>query len=98
MAGQKIANAPLGSFLVKTIYTDIGEAVQEISTAPVLSIRVDDTGTYQYFGWASVGADESEGQWRVARWTVANVNKLLWADGNTLFDNSWTNRATLNYS
>lgn len=96
--GQKIANAPLGSFQVKTIYDSLGNAIQEASIASVLTIRVDEGTTYNYYGWAQPGDLEASLVWRIARWTIANPNALLWADGDTLFNNSWSNRASLTYS
>lgn len=98
MSGQKVANNPLGSYTVKVIRTDSGEEVQEASIGAVLSIRVDAGVTYEYYGWALPGIAESAAEWRIARWTVANVSGLLWADGNTDFDNVWADRASLTYT
>lgn len=97
MAGQKIANAPLGSFSVKTIYDNLSNAIQEVSTASVLTVRVDEQTTYNYYGWALPAVQDATAGWRIARWTNANPNALLWADGNTSFDNSWTLRDSLIY-
>lgn len=96
--GQKIANAPLGSFSVKTIFDDGGQAIQEASIGALLSIRVDTGVTYAYYGWALPGTATSAASWRIARWTIANVQELLWADGDTDFDNIWDNRASLSYT
>ena len=95
--GQKIANAPLGSFQVKTIFDDMGNAIQEASIASILTIRVDEGTTYNYYGWAQPGTSNSDPEWRIARWTVANPNALMWADGDTYFDNIWNNRLALIY-
>jgi hypothetical protein len=58
------------------------------------SVRVDDAGTYQYFGWALPGSSESAAVWKISRFTVANPSAMLWADGDTAYDNVWANRAT----
>lgn len=96
--GQKIANAPLGSFSVKTTYTDTGEAVQEISTTALLSTRIDEGATYMYLGYAQPGTSEAASEWRISRFTLDNVSGMQWADGDTSFDNVWNDRASLIYS
>lgn len=62
------------------------------------SIRIDDTGTYQYFGYAPLASLEGDAVWKISRLTSANPQALLWADGNADYDNVWTNRASLSYS
>lgn len=62
------------------------------------SVRIDDTGTYQYFGNATIGSAEGDAVWKISRLTSANPQALLWADGNANYDNVWTNRASLTYS
>jgi hypothetical protein len=62
------------------------------------SIRIDNTGTYQYFGYAPIASDESGSVWKISRLTSANPQALLWADGNSNYDNVWANRASLSYS
>lgn len=96
--GQKIANAPLGSFSVKTIFDGSSQAIQEISTANLLSTRIDEGATYMYLGYALPGADESDPVWRIARYTLANVSGMMWCDGDTEFDNIWSDRSSLVYS
>lgn len=99
MSGQKVSNNPLGSYTVKVIRTDTGEEIQEASIASLLSIRVDEAGpNFYYYAWALPGTSESVAEWRISRWTVASPQKLLWADGDTDFDNVWADRASLSYS
>ena len=95
---QKVANGVLGSYPVKVIRTDEGNDIQEASIGAILSIRVDAGATYEYYGFALPGTAESAATWRISRWTVANVSGLMWADGNTDFDNVWADRASLIYS
>lgn len=96
--GQKIANAPLGSFQVRTIYDALGNAIQEVSTTSLLSTRIDEGATYMYLGYAAPGSLESAGVWRVSRFTLANVSGMQWADGDINFDNVWNDRTSLIYS
>jgi hypothetical protein len=62
------------------------------------AVRVDDATTYQYFGFAAAGSSESDAVWKISRWTVANPQAMMWADGNTAYDNIWTDRASLTYT
>jgi hypothetical protein len=74
-----------------------GGSISTGASAPE-SIRIDDTGTYQYFGYAPIASDEAGGVWKISRLTSANPQALLWADGNSNYDNVWANRASLSYS
>lgn len=64
------------------------------------SERIYFEGDYIYKAWADAGASESDSVWRILRIYInpvgGNVDKK-WADGDTLFDNSFTNRASLTY-
>lgn len=61
------------------------------------SSRVDEQATYTYVGEAIPGTPETSPRWRITRITNADAT-ALWADGNALSDNVWTNRASLSYS
>lgn len=62
------------------------------------SVRIDDTGTYQYFGYAPMASADASAVWKISRLTSANPQSLLWADGDAAYDNIWSNRASLSYS
>ena len=62
------------------------------------TVRIDDTGTYQYFGKAPIATAGSTAAWQISRLTVANPQSLLWADGDSDYDNVWDNHASLSYS
>ena len=62
------------------------------------TIRIDDTGTYQYFGYAPMASEESGALWKISRLTIANPQALVWADGDSNYDNVWANRASLTYA
>jgi hypothetical protein len=68
------------------------------SAAAPESIRIDDAGTYQYFGYATIASDEAAAVWKISRLTSANPQALMWADGNADYDNVWDDHATLSYS
>ncbi len=52
-----------------------------------------------YKGEAEAGTSVSAPAWRIRKITIVNDDiSETWADGNTNFDNVWTNRATLSYS
>lgn len=40
----------------------------------------------------------SDAEWQIYRINISTPNDRLYADGNKLFDNVWTNRETLTYS
>lgn len=62
------------------------------------SIRIDNTGVYQYFGYAPMASAEADAVWKISRLAAANPQSLLWADGNADYDNAWSNRASLSFS
>ena len=52
-----------------------------------------------YIGVAKTGTLTSGALWRIKKiLTSGYVTTILWADGNTFFDNVWDNRASLSYS
>lgn len=81
-------------------------AVRTVDGAAQLITRIDEdsvtAGTF-YVGKAVSGASESGSVWAVKRIIVQdNAGKLGvhidWADGNTDFDNDYSNREALTYS
>lgn len=62
------------------------------------SLRLDESGAITYVGLASPGAATSAAVWQIKRVDETAGVTILWADGNTLFDNVWNNRASLSYS
>jgi parallel beta-helix repeat protein len=61
------------------------------------ALRYDEGATYTYIGEANPGEVTSAASWRVKRLTNAD-NTIVWADGDSDFDNIWDNRASLSYS
>lgn len=63
------------------------------------SLRVDDvSSTLTYIGEAPFASSESDPVWRIKKLeTTGTILKILWADGNSNFDNIWIDRTTLTY-
>lgn len=60
------------------------------------TVRTSSTGTYTYTGLAYPGTATSAASWLIMRETDAD-GTLLYADGNTNYDNVWTSVSALNY-
>lgn len=77
-----------------TVKRDIEELKREFA------IVVDDTTTASvtYVGKARPGSVTSSAVWQVKKIDQTSGVVITWADGNTLFDNIWDNRASLSYS
>lgn len=70
-------------------------------TDMVYTTRVDFVGEdIIYRAEADPGTLDSESFWRIKRITISNDGDMIeeWADGDASFNNSWTDRLTLNYS
>jgi hypothetical protein len=73
----------------------VGEGFAKTQDVPE-SMRIDDTGTYIYIGYAIPGSLTADNCWRLCRYD--NYGNRLWADGDALYNNVWDNRASLSYS
>lgn len=70
-----------------------------VASAIYATIVDEPSSTVTYVGNAETGSSESDLVWQIKKITVTGtVTKIEWADGNSNFDNSWTNRASLTYS
>ena len=64
-----------------------------------LAVRLDDaSATVSYVGEAAAGSAESAAAWRVKRIDESAGTSILWADGDTNFDNVWDDRTSLTYT
>lgn len=62
------------------------------------ALRIDDTGPVIYIGEAATKGNEGAAMWRIRQLsTSGTVFVIKWADGDELYDNIWTDRATLTY-
>lgn len=65
------------------------------------AIQIDDKSTNKvaYFGYAVVGSLTSAAVWKMFKTTdSATGTTLLYADGNSDYDNIWDDRVSLTYS
>ena len=67
-----------------------------------LLLRVDyASATINYYGHAACGSLQASPVWRIRRETLdgdGRTTVIEYADGNGSFDNSWSNRASIDYS
>jgi hypothetical protein len=72
---------------------------RQVRQVSELSVLLDDTNpALLYVGEAASGSSTSAPSWRIKRVDLSSGVILVWADGNSNFDNVWDNRASLTYS
>lgn len=72
-----------------------------LAEAALFSVVAEYSGSDQYFADAQPGVSTSDAAWRARKITYNASNQIirvLWADGNSKFDNVATSLATLTYS
>lgn len=84
-----------GLVVVNPDGTNIGSASG--GSTSQYTLRVDDGDTYMYIGQATPGTATSAASWRIKRLTQADLT-IVWADGDSSFNNVWDDHATLSYS
>jgi hypothetical protein len=84
------------------IVDDGNGGTRQLSTndfASVRALRLEEaSATVTYVGEAEAGTATSAAAWRIKRISTASGTSIQWADGDTLFNNVWDNRAGLTYS
>ncbi len=60
--------------------------------------RLATDGVYTYIGKATSGAGTASAVWQIQRIDESSGLTILFADGDTLFNNIWDNRVSLSYS
>jgi len=70
------------------------------TASPGLALEYDvASATETYIGEAEAGSATSGALWRVRKMTTTGSDiSIKWADGDTLFNNIWDNRASLTYA
>lgn len=64
-----------------------------------LAQRIDDQTSVIYLGVAPIASVSSDPIWSIKRLSITGgAITIEWADGNSLNDNVWDNRASLAYS
>lgn len=72
-------------------------AIQE--SYPSLAVRLDDSNDpILYIGKASIGSATSSSVWQIAKLDTSSGLIKTWADGDSLFNNKWDDRASLTYN
>lgn len=63
-------------------------------------VKIDEvSASVTYIGRAAIGSAEAAAVWQIQKLDkVTTVLTIGWADGDTLFNNIWNNRASLSYS
>jgi len=72
-----------------------------ISIHPAKRIEYDGTDNELYIGYAHAGALETDEVWTIQMNEYSGTNKITsitFADGTTLFDRKWSDRAIYIYS
>ncbi len=80
--------------IIQHFRMDLGTGTTE---ALALSVRLDEGATYTYVGNAAPGSSTADAVWQIKRITNADTT-VLFADGNSNFDNIYDDRASLTYS
>ena len=65
-----------------------------IDCTPLAMGEIYTDGVYKYFGEAQPGSDITDPVWRVSRLTIIG-KRIEWANGNTNFDNTYDDIATV---
>lgn len=104
LAQYRVRDIEKNGAKVQVVTLDLGGAGAESllnGSMPVSStayaLRYDEGATYTYVGEAAAGSAEGSAVWRIKRLTNAD-NTIIWADGDSDFDNIWTARAGASYS
>ena len=65
----------------------------------VYTTRIDEaSGTVTYIGTANPGTATSAASWQIKKIDSTNPTSILFADGDSSFNNVWNDRASLSYS
>jgi hypothetical protein len=59
---------------------------------------VEQSGNYYYVAYSLPGTATSASNWKIKRVDVSNPITTKWADGSTLYNKKWDDRATYSYS
>jgi len=83
-----------------TVFCQAAIDVRIMPKAPEKIIYDDDktANNKEYFGWAPTNVATSAAVWKIMRITYTDNDFIIeFADGNSLYDNVWDNRASLTY-
>lgn len=95
-----ITNRYVVSESIQTIDELINEDVISIDGS-LKAFDYDVDGNLVYLGKAIPGSSQGEPVWQISKFIYDvdnNLISILWANGNTLFENIWNNRVSYTYS
>lgn len=70
----------------------------EFSNNSSESIKIEESGSYTYVGYAVLSAEETDPVWRIKRlYESGSFTYITYANGNDLYNNQWANRYTITY-
>lgn len=90
-----VYNGPLGTYSAKS-RTSGTDQVQVVEIDD-LAVQIDEGATYTYIGYAAPGTLTAAATWKIKRMTNAS-GVIVWADGDSNFDNVYDDRTSLTYS
>lgn len=103
-AAYRVRSIDKNGSQVQVVAIDVGGSGAEslvTGAIPISSasyaLRYDEGATYTYIGNALPGSADASAVWQIKRLTNAD-NTIIWADGDSDFDNVWNDRLSLTYS
>ncbi len=85
----------------QVVLVDDSGTAYTAGSAPTYTTRLDETSTTDvtYVGKAVVGSSEASAVWQIQQIDETGATlKVLFADGDTSFNNVWADRVSLSYS
>lgn len=95
LARQNQLPASLGQ---KTKAQSLAVTIASDQTDTPYATKITESGSYTYIAKAAVGSAQSSAVWQAFRVDESSGLVILWADGNSNFDNTATDLTTLTYS
>jgi len=94
---QKVLNWSFDELLKVLVTLPVGYDGQNVQRqlADNLNYKVVTDGALTYIGCSAPGTDETAAKWQVLKIDTTNGTVLTYADGNSNFDNSVTDMASL---
>lgn len=77
--------------------SEAGQAFIRVGPKDELQL-IEQSGNYYYVGYALPGTATSAASWKIKRVDTSSPISIKWADGSTLYNKTWDNRATFNYA
>lgn len=97
-SGQQLSVSSLPVVIAsdQSSLTIAGSVTINNPTIPETTVRIVEGATYSYFGFATPGSSTTDSVWKIKRITNS-TGDVLFADGDSEFNNIWTNYGSLTY-